>query len=101
MKDIKIEAENVILSSIFINSIMYMFTKYIIGVSINSTITAPNILNNLFFISIIQSQFTIFIFIYKVISLLHKYSATSMKFCHIPHNHHFLICSQYKKEWGN
>ncbi|SUP84728.1 Uncharacterised protein [Yersinia pseudotuberculosis] len=96
MKDIKIEAENVILSSIFINSIMYMFTKYIIGVSINSTITAPNILNNLFFISIIQSQFTIFI--YKVISLLHKYSATSMKFCHIPHNHYFLICNQHIKK---
>ncbi|CNF95582.1 Uncharacterised protein [Yersinia pseudotuberculosis] len=66
MKDIKIEAENVISSSIFINSIMYMFTKYIIGVSINSTITVPDILNNLFFISIIRIHFTVF----KIIFLL-------------------------------
>ncbi|CFV23627.1 Uncharacterised protein [Yersinia pseudotuberculosis] len=100
MKDIKIEAENVISSSIFINSIIYMLTKYIIGVSINNIIIPSNALRNLFFILIIRVNFFVqgFIFFYKVISLLHKYSATSMKFCHTPHSHYFLICNQHIKK---
>ncbi|AJK15844.1 Uncharacterised protein [Yersinia pseudotuberculosis] len=61
------ELENIILSSIFISGIIELIIKYFIRNRNESKKTnPPNVLNNLFFISITQSHFTVF----KIIFLL-------------------------------